>query len=105
MPYACSTGDGNPVVVHLQQLDDPYEVVDFCESCWVTFILSSAEAMGMQRPTASGIPDDPAPGGDPTGAEDASLDGETGAYTDPGPEDVGAVTEDQRPSEAEPAPY
>lgn len=41
MPYQCSAGDDAPVVVHLQQLDDAFEEVDFCATHWVQFVCAT----------------------------------------------------------------
>src|SRR5512142_1373830 len=105
MPYSCSAGDDQPVVVHLQQLDGDYDQVDFCAEHWVQFIASTAAALGIYDPgDVTGIDPDSPIGLVP--AEDVPQPAEAApevAEADPVP--VGAATDDQRPDADDSAPY
>lgn len=105
MPYACTAGDDNPVVVHLQQLDGAFEVADFCQDHWGEFIVASALAMGLVYPPESAAQQPPT-AGPPAEDAAAAINGDQG---EPAPEAVtvpaGAATEDQRPDAGDPAPY
>lgn len=71
MPYQCSAGDDDPVIVHLQQLEADYEQVDFCAAHWVQFIASTAAALGIYDPGDV----DGSPGHDPVPFTPTDVDG------------------------------
>ena len=105
MPYTCTAGDENPVIIHLQQLDGDYQSADFCADHWAEFVVATALTMGLvYADESTEFEPGKAPGPEPD--DDGAKEAEDGPEPrTPVTVPEGAATEDQRPDQDDPAPY
>lgn len=103
MPYACSAGDADPVVVHLQQLDGDFEVVDFCATHWVQFVASTAQTLGMFDALDGDQPGPVLDGPDPDSGDDRPVQDTGTSDPESGDESDGDTSEEDGHLRPEPA--